>query len=110
MHKLLLPIDGSEGSMRAVGQLIAMRDWYRQPLEVHLLNVQHVLHEDVGQFVGAGDIESYHEEQGTRELAAARATLERAGIPHQSHIVTGEVAGEAIAHFAREHGIDPILM
>lgn len=110
MHKLLLPVDGSDGSMRAVDQLIAMRDWYRQPLEVHLLNVQHVLHKDVGQFVGAGDIESYHEEQGARELAAARATLERAGIPHQSHIVTGEVAGETIAHFAREHGIDQILM
>jgi YjbE family integral membrane protein len=110
MHKLLLPIDGSEGSMRAVGQLIAMRDWYRKPLEVHLLNVQHVLHKDVGQFVDAADVQAYHQEQGARELAEACARLDRAGIPYQAHIVSGEAVGETIAHFAREHGIDQILM
>lgn len=110
MHKLLLPIDGSEGSMRAVDQLIAMRDWYRQPLEVHLLNVQHVLHKDVGQFVGAAEVQDYHEEQGRRELATAWARLDKAGISYLSHIVAGEVAGETIAHFAREHGIAQILM
>jgi YjbE family integral membrane protein len=110
MHKLLLPIDGSEGSMRAVEQLIAMRDWYRQPLKVHLLNVQHVLHKDVGQFVGAAEVQDYHQEQGARELAAARAKLEQAGISYHSHIVTGDIAGETIARFAREQGIDQILM
>jgi YjbE family integral membrane protein len=110
MHKLLLPIDGSEGSMRAVAQLIAMRDWYRKPLEVHLLNVQHVLHKDVGQFVDAADVQAYHQEQGARELAAACARLDQAGIAYHSHIVTGEAAGETIAHFAREQGIDQILM
>ncbi|MBI4996071.1 MAG: YjbE family putative metal transport protein [Rhodocyclales bacterium] len=110
MHKLLLPVDGSEGSMRAVEQLIAMRDWYRQPLEVQLLNVQHVLHKDVGQFVGAAEVHAYHQEQGARELAAACAKLDQAGIPYRSHIVIGELAGETIAHFAREQGIDQILM
>jgi YjbE family integral membrane protein len=110
MHKLLLPVDGSEGSMRAVAQLIAMRDWYRQPLEVHLLNVQHVLHKDVGQFVGAAEVRDYHEEQGRQELAAACARLDQAGVPYRSHIVIGELAGETIAQFARENGIDQILM
>jgi YjbE family integral membrane protein len=110
MHKLLLPIDGSEGSMRAVAQLITMRDWYRQPLEVHLLNVQHVLHKDVGQFVSAAEVQDYHQEQGARELAAACAKLDQAGIPYRSHIVAGDVAGETIAHFAREQGADQILM
>ncbi|MBI5784839.1 MAG: YjbE family putative metal transport protein [Rhodocyclales bacterium] len=110
MHKLLLPVDGSEGSMRAVDQLIAMRDWYRQPLEVHLLNVQHVLHKDVGQFVGAAEVQNYHQEEGARELAAACAKLDQAGISYHSHIVTGDIAGETIAHFAREQGIDQILM
>jgi YjbE family integral membrane protein len=110
MHKLLLPVDGSEGSMRAVEQLIAMRDWYRQPLEVHLLNVQHVLHKDVGQFVGAAEVHAYHQEQGARELAAACAKLDQAGIPYRSHIVIGELADETIAHFAREQGVDQILM
>ena len=110
MHKLLLPIDGSEGSMRAVEQMIAMRDWYRKPLEIHLLNLQHVLHRDVGQFVGAANIQDYHEEQGLRELAAACARLDRAGILYHSHIVSGDVGGEAIALFAREQGVDQIIM
>lgn len=110
MHKLLLPIDGSDGSMRAVDQLVAMRDWFRKPLEVHLLNVQHVLHKDIGQFVGAAEVHAYHQEQGARELADACARLDQAGVPYRTHIVTGELAGETIAHFAREHGIDQILM
>jgi len=110
MHKILLPIDGSEGSLRAVEKLIAIRDWFRKPLEAHLLNVQHVLHKDIGQFVGAAEVQDYHQEQGARELAAARAKLDEAGVGYRSHIVIGELAGETIAHFAREHGFDQILM
>jgi len=110
MHKLLLPIDGSDSSLRAVDRLLAMRDWYREPLEIHLLNVQHVLHKDVAQFVSAEDVKSYYRDESLKELAGARARLDRAGVPYQHHAVIGDLAAETIAHFAREHGIGQILM
>lgn len=110
MLKLLLPIDGSEGALRAVDRLLAMRHWYRDPLEIHLLNVQHLLHKDVGTFVAAADIRDFHQEEGMKELAAARARLDAAGVPYGHHVVVGELVPETIAHFAREHGIGQILM
>jgi YjbE family integral membrane protein len=110
MHKLLLPIDGSDASLRAVDRLLTMRAWYKEPLEIHLLNVQHVLHKDVSQFVSAEDMKSYYHDEGLKELAAARALLDRAGVPYQHHVVIGDLAAETIAHFVRDHGIGQILM
>jgi YjbE family integral membrane protein len=110
MHKLLLPIDGSAASLRAVERLIELRDWYREPLEIHLLNVQHALHKDVGQFVAAEDVKGFFHDESEKELAAARARLDAAGVAYQHHAVVGDLAAETIAHFAREHGIGQILM
>ena len=110
MHKLLLPIDGSAASLRAVDRLIELRDWYREPLEIHLLNVQHALHKDVGQFVAAEDVKGFFHDESEKELAEARARLDRAGVPYQHHAVVGDLVAETIAHFAREHGIGQILM
>ena len=110
MHKLLLPVDGSDASLRAVDRLLTLRGWYKEPPEIHLLNVQHVLHKDVSQFVSADDIKGYYHDEGLKELAEARARLDRAGVPCQHHVVIGDLAAETIAHFAREHGMGQILM
>jgi YjbE family integral membrane protein len=110
MHRLLLPIDGSAASLRAVERLLELRDWYREPLEIHLLNVQHPLHKDVGQFVAAEDVKGFFRDESEKELAEARARLDAAGIAYQQHAVVGELPAETIAHFAREHGIGQILM
>ncbi|RLJ65340.1 YjbE family putative metal transport protein [Sulfurisoma sediminicola] len=110
MHKLLLPIDGSAASLRAVERLLELRAWYREPLEIHLLNVQRSLHKDVGQFVAAEDVRGFFRDESEKELAEARARLDRAGVPYRHHAVVGDLAAEAIAHFAREHGIGQILM
>ncbi len=110
MHKLLLPIDGSPASLRAVERLLIMRDWYKAPLEVHLLNVQHVLHKDVGQFVSREDVKGFFADESRKELAEARARLDSAGVPYQHHMAIGDLAAETIAHFARDNGIGQILM
>ena len=110
MHKLLLPVDGSAASLRAVDRMLAMRDWYKEPPEIHLLNVQHVLHKDVSQFVSAEDVKGYYQDEGLKELADARAKLDQVGMPYLHHVVIGDLAPETIAHFARDHGIDQILM
>ena len=110
MHKLLLPVDGSDASLRAVDRLLTLRGWYKEPPEIHLLNVQHVLHKDVSQFISAEDMKSYYHDEGLKALAAARARLDGAGVAYLHHVVIGDLAAETIAHFAREHGMGQVLM
>jgi len=110
MHKLLMPVDGSDASLRAVERLAVIRGWYREPIQIHVLNVQHTLHKDVSQFVSAEDMKGYFHDESLKETAEVRARLDEAGIDYQFHAVIGELAAETIAHFAREQGMDQILM
>ena len=107
--KLLVPIDGSDTSLRAIDTLLAKLDAYRPPVEVHLVNVQHALRKDVGQFVDHDEIRGYHQEEGMKALAPARARLDAAGVTYTPHVFVGEAA-EVIVQFASEQGVGEIIM
>jgi len=109
MIKFLLPIDGSEVSLRAVDRIVERRDWYREPLEVHVLNVQRPLPSDVSRFIPADQIKGFHHDEGMRALAQARAKLEHGALEHVFHISVGE-PGHVIAHYANELNCDQIVM
>jgi nucleotide-binding universal stress UspA family protein len=111
MKKVLVPIDGSETSLRAVRILIQKRTLYRDPadLEIHLLNVQHSVPGDVNMFVDHDEIKQYHHDQGLKALQPARDLLDKEGIPYIFHIFVGE-PGHLIAHYARDQGCDQIIM
>ena len=40
MLKLLIPVDGSDNSLRTVKHIIDKAALYRDPVDIHLLNVQ----------------------------------------------------------------------
>ena len=107
--KLLVPIDGSDTSLRAIDTLLAKLGAYRPPVEVHLVNVQHALRKDVGQFVDHDEIRGYHQEEGMKALAPARAKLDAAGVTYTPHVFVGEAA-EVIVQFAREQDVGGIIM
>ena len=107
--RLLLPVDGSEVSLRAVEHLVRHYGEFRDKPEVHLLNVQSPLHGDVTSFVSRDQVEQFHLEQGSAALAAARARLEAGGVGHEHHVMVGEPA-HVIAHFVRERRIDQVIM
>ena len=109
MIKLLLPIDGSEASLRAVDRIVASRGWYREPLEVHVLNVQRPLPSDVSRFIPSDQIKGFHHDEGMRALTQARAKLEHGAIEHVFHISVGE-PGHVVAHYANELHCDEIVM
>jgi hypothetical protein len=71
MRSVLVPIDGSECSLRAVHYLIGAREDGRCP-KLHLLNVQVGITEDVSQFVSSSDIKEYRREQSDGALLPAR--------------------------------------
>jgi nucleotide-binding universal stress UspA family protein len=102
MMKILLPVDGSENSLRAVRHVIAMKEQYRDPIEVHLLNVQlPVVSGAVKMFISQHQLNDYYRDEGVAALKDARALLDQAGVACQHHIGVGDLAG-TIVSYAKE--------
>ena len=107
---ILLPVDGSENSLRAVRQVVAMKELYRDPISVHLLNVQvQVISGAVKMFISQQQLNDYYREEGVKALAAARALLDQAGIDYQHHIGVGEIAATVVG-YARDKHCQQIVM
>jgi nucleotide-binding universal stress UspA family protein len=105
----LVPVDGSEVSLKPIDWLIAHReDWKIQPA-IHLLSVQPPLTADASRFVNAEQLRDFHREEGLKALAEAQRRLEAAGIAPQLHVSVGDSA-ETIVEFARSRGCDQILI
>ena len=109
MLKILLPVDGSECSKKAVADFIQLLDWYKEIPEFHLLNVQYPLDGNVSLFINQADIKQYHQEEGLKNLHEARDILDQGGIAYQFHITVGDPA-EMIVRFATEKQYDLIVM
>jgi nucleotide-binding universal stress UspA family protein len=100
--KILLPVDGSENSLRAVRHVIAMKEQYRDPIEVHLLNVQlPVASGAVKMFISQQQLNDFYRDEGVVALKDARALLDQAGVSYQHHIGVGDLAG-TIVSYAKE--------
>ena len=107
MLRVLIPVDGSENSLRAVKFVIRKVPLYKEPLELHLLNVQHPF---PGTIRGVHqEAERFHHDEGTKALAKARKALDAAGLKYLYHISIGD-SGEVIAHFVREKNIEQVVM
>ena len=97
--KMLLPVDGSENSLRAVQHVIAMKEQYSDPIEVHLLNVQlPVASGAVKMFISQQQLNDFYRDEGVAALKDARALLDQAGVSYQHHIGLGDLAGTITAY------------
>jgi nucleotide-binding universal stress UspA family protein len=102
MMKILLPVDGSENSLRAVQHVIAMKEQYSDPIEVHLLNVQlPVASGAVKMFISQQQLNDFYRDEGVAALKDARALLDQAGVSYQHHIGVGDLAG-TITSYAKD--------
>lgn len=109
MPRFLVPVDGSETSLRAVDQLLKKLQWYKEPVDIHVLNVQYPLHGDVSMFVGKDQIREFHHDEGLKALASAREKLDARGVKYVHHIAIGDPA-QVIAQYAREQKVDQVFM
>ncbi|MGV3570806.1 MAG: universal stress protein [Ramlibacter sp.] len=109
MNVVLVPIDGSQASLRALA--LAMKEVSPAPeAVVHLLNVQAPpLHPWPGKLVSPDDIDAELRREGMCILDRARACTEGLGTRVQSHVRIGRAA-EEIVRCAEQEGCEFIVM
>lgn len=109
MPKVLLAIDGSKSSDRAVKHLIRLVEGSR-PMDVHLLNVQpSIMAGEISPMVTTKTVETLHHDKGEKTAESARALLDTAGVAYTFRIELGPVA-ETIARYAQSNQCDTIIM
>jgi nucleotide-binding universal stress UspA family protein len=110
MLTLLLPIDGSDFSDRALEYAIARARTHPQGARVHLLNVQiPAVGVNVKIFVSAESLETYYRDEAMRVLQPAIARLRAAGVSAEHHIGVGDI-GSVVVEYAASEGCDEIVM
>jgi nucleotide-binding universal stress UspA family protein len=106
-RSILVPVDGSENSDRAVRHAIELvRHGYAAAL--HLLNVQPPLGGAIATFVPKANIDGFHHDEGEKALASAVKLCGDAGTKCTTHISVGR-PGEVIAEYAKRHGVVEIV-
>lgn len=96
--KILVAVDGSKPSLKAVQLLIDHADWYRETPAVELVTV-HLPVPRVGH-LNKAQLERYYNEEGQAMLAPARRKLDAAGIAYRPHVLVGPVAEAIVKHAA----------
>ena len=105
--KILVAVDGSKPSLKAVQLLIRHCDWYREFPRVELVTV-HLPVPRVAKFP-KGQLERYYGEEGQAMLAPAKRKLDAAGVRYTAHVLVGPVA-EAIVKHAKDKRCDLIYI
>ena len=105
--KILVAVDGSKPSLKAVQTLIDHSDWYREQPAIELLSVHlpvpKIAHTNKAQ------LERYYEEEGQAALAAAKKKLDAAGLSYTARVLVGPIA-ETIVKHAKSKGFDQIVI
>ena len=108
--KILLPVDGSECSMRAVDHLLTHISWFREMPEIHVLHVQPPI--PIGRVqahIGKDTLHDYYREESQTLLTPVQTRLDAAERFHTTHIHVGQPA-EVIGKMADELQCDLIIM
>ncbi len=110
MLTLLVPVDGSEFSDRALQYALARSASMPQGARIHLLNVQSpAVGVNVKMFVSAESLQTYQRDEGMQVLQPALGRCSQAGVTAEHHIGVGDV-GTVIVEYAADKGCDEIVM
>ncbi|NYT83158.1 universal stress protein [Alcaligenaceae bacterium] len=109
MRNILVPVDGSDSSVRAVKAAIqAMEDL--KDCKLHVITVHPpIVSGNVTRFFSAEAINDYYQDEGRNALLPAKTVLDEAGVSYQDSVQVGPVA-ITIAKYAKDHGCDLIIM
>src|SRR6185295_14916440 len=102
LMKVLIPIDGTPSSLRAVEH--AINRPASGPLEIHLLHVRSPFSQHVAGFVGWSARAAWHRQEAGKAVAAARTLLQSSRIAHAVHVEIAADRARAIHEAARRLG------
>lgn len=110
MHKIFVPVDGSDYAMRAVEYAIKVA-LERGPAEVNFVTVypEPVIYGEIQVYTSPEKMEEELQKHGEDVQRPAVAAAEKAGVTYTAEIVIGDTA-EMIAKRADELGCDSIIM
>src|SRR5688572_2347611 len=108
--KILVAIDGSKNSLRALKHAIRLVGRLSEPSELLLVNA----HDDMAlrgasQFVGKDAVRGYLDDMSRTELADAIQSAEKAKVKFETRMLRGQIA-PAIAKAAADGGCDLIVL
>jgi nucleotide-binding universal stress UspA family protein len=110
MHKLLVPIDGSDHAQRALDYALKLAK-ENVPVELHILTVQPEpnVYGEIQVYITEERMAQLQRRHSEDMLAPALKAARNAGVTHTSEIVIGNPAS-TIAKRADELGCDGIVM
>jgi nucleotide-binding universal stress UspA family protein len=108
--KMLIAIDGSKNSVRALKYAIKLADRLDEPSELVLVNA----HDDIAlrsasHFAGKDAVKSYLDDLSNEQLAEAVALVQKSGVTHEVRMVRGQVA-QAIVKAATDRKCELIVL
>ena len=108
--KILFATDGSAHALAALTKLIGHLDWFRDQVELTVINVHPALpYRRAAGWAGKDAIAKYYEEESDAALKPSVDELTHRGIPHTAAKRVGEPA-PVIVKTAREGAFDMIAM
>jgi nucleotide-binding universal stress UspA family protein len=107
-HRILLAVDGSQSSLRAVKHVIGLAR-KAGPFEVHLLSVSPEISEETVDVLGRDEVDEGLAAEGKAALAQAERLLDEASVAYSSHVEIGRPS-HVIATFAHENACDQIVL
>jgi len=110
MQKILVPVDGSPASLRAVEFVVRSMHCSDED-QIHLLNVQEPAPAPVAAnaAMSAEAWHALHQQTGRSALEAAEKVLQSARLHYTSSVVVGQV-GASIAERAQALGCNHVVM
>jgi nucleotide-binding universal stress UspA family protein len=106
-ERVLVPVDGSEASLRALEHAAERKQRTVGDLSILVLNVQAPL--PPSRYVTRAMLKEHYERMSTQALQPARALAKRLGIDAKFYVRRGEPA-ETIAQFAKRMNCREIIM
>jgi nucleotide-binding universal stress UspA family protein len=106
LSRILVPVDGSENSDRAVKYAI---DLLAPGGTLHLLNVRPPLSGGITTFVAKGAIDNFHREEGEAAIASGLALAKAAGVKVEKHISVGRI-GAMVKEFTDRCGAGLVVI
>jgi len=108
MMKILIPVDGSDNSLKAVRHAI-QRFLGNGATEIHLLHVRAPLTQHAARFISRRNRAAWHRDEADKALEPSRALLQQHGVPFAAHVELGERAA-TIDRVAQRLRVNQIVM